>query len=670
MIKKSHVAQALSAVRSKVEKPLARCKHALTRNQHAQDPDPDPSGALGGEVPQVPTFEDNLQRRCFSEASLQLIGREESLFGSGQQKQEEEADLQQEEEAGLNQGEEAGLTQEEEAGLKYDYERLWEEGIKPTIRKSLQHLDQSDQGALKEAVLAIQQEEEQDRRWEGPQDRERPDWRPWCYRHAHDALLEEMVRERMQEVEPYPGGGSSVQRELIGLGQRIREDMLQVARQVRGCYPGNRDVGVCCYPGNMHVGCYPGNVGVCQAYARLYHQAFSARLTELSEFGLDLPDCTHLLSWTNQHYPRMLQEPELVCEVDIKEPLLPADVLRPLEEQYMEHRETELKRCVETVLQMAEQAWRGGATQMIDGCYSSPLAIDTIQCVDANLKSCREILGDDSTHTHTLLATLIPFFRRYKHFLERVLRQSGAHSRPVVMANLTCLRQFREFVTGETPFPDDVRISCVSLVTNMRDACHTHLTSVIHQNIKETYRKLWSHNWLQKSGRVCEQLRDGLNTHLQDLTALDHTSRQELLGVLHEEVLLEYVRRMMKRKIKLKDKQQQEQAATALCSDNQDIHTVFMEAGSTEGWISKVLPELANLLKIQDPDAILLQLVTLTAELPDISVGHVSALLQLRGGLSDRDCKKIKETFTELSGSQNTHTHTHTRLFFSKVKLT
>ncbi|XP_076151770.1 tumor necrosis factor alpha-induced protein 2-like [Alosa pseudoharengus] len=616
--------QSVSAVKAKA----ARFMNVLRGRPLAESAQPpEPSDALSGEVPQVPTFEDNLQRRCFFEASRQLIGREDCLFGSGQWKQDEEAEL------------------------KQDYENLWE-GIEQTIRKSLQPLDQSEQGALKEAVLAIQQEEEQDMKWEESDGQKYPDWRPQCFRYAHDCLLEAMVRERMQEAEPYPGGGSSVESELIGLGRRIKLDMLQVARQVRGCYPGN--------------------VGVCQVYIRFYHQAFSARLTELSEFGLDQPDCTHLLSWTNQHYPSILQEPELASEVNIKllEPLLPADVLRSLEEQYLEHRETELKKCVQNALQMAKQAWRGGATQMFDGCYFSPLAIDIIQCVDGNLKSCKAVLGDDLTHTHThkLLATLTLFFRSYQDFLEKVMKQSGAHSRPVVMANLTCLRQFREFVTGEPSFPKDVRTSCVSLVTNVRDGCHAHLTSIIHQNIKESYRKLWSHNWLQNSERVCEQLRDGLNTHLQDLTALDYTSRQELLGVLHEEVLLEYVRRMMKRKIKLKDQQQQEQAARALCSDNQDIQTVFIQAGSTVGWISRILPELAELLKIQDPDTIHLQLLTLTRELPDISFGHVSVLLQLRCGLSDRDCKKIKKTFTELS-AQDTHTHSHTRQFFSKVKL-
>ena len=172
--------------------------------------------------------------------------------------------------------------------MRRDYEALLEE-VWQTVRKALQPLDQSEQGALKEAVLAIQQEEEQDRRWEETETERRPDWRPRRCRHAHDRLLEEMVSERVRGAEPHLRGVSSIERDLIGLGQRIRADLLLVVRQVRSCYPGD--------------------VGVCQAYAHLYHQAFGARLRDLAQYGLDTQDCTHLLSWTNHFYPRSASQP-------------------------------------------------------------------------------------------------------------------------------------------------------------------------------------------------------------------------------------------------------------------------------------------------------------------------------------------------------------------------
>ncbi|KAL2099359.1 hypothetical protein ACEWY4_005839 [Coilia grayii] len=651
------VTQALQAARAKVSNPLTkympRLPAALRRNSKTpsigspESPEsPDTSCA---EVQQVvpSSFEENLERRCFSEASRQLIGREERLFRRGQQ----------EDEAGQrrvnNEGAELRQDDEEESGLRWEYEALLE-GIRQTVGTSLHIADQSERDALKEAVLAMQQEEEQDKRWAEPNRQsgiECPHWRPLRIRHIHNSVLEEMVKGRVQGAEPHKGGGSSIQRELIGLGQRIKRDLLQVCRQVRGCYPGDEDV--------------------VRAYARLYHQTFSAHLRNIADFGLDHVDTTHLLNWILHHYPSILQEPELVSEVNVDwlGPLLPPDVMEPLLEQYLQHRQDGLQSCLEKTLKREELAWRGGAPEMVDSCYFSPLAIDVIQFVDDNLKAVHAVLGD-KTHIHRMLSPLPDFFISYQDVLQRVLRQDSAHDRSVVMANLSCLRMFREFVTGQESFPEDVRNTCVSLITNMADSCHAHLITSIHLCLKDTYRKLWTSSWLQKSVRVREQLSTQLRTHLQNLQAVEHNSRQELLLLLHECVLVEYVRRMLKKKLKLKDRKQQEQAAAAMCDDNQAIHTLFTNAGCTVGWRNGVLPVLGELLRLQDPDTISLELLTLTTQLPDISMGHFSALLQLKSNLSDRDCRNIKKTFTELMKAQLTHTsHTHTpaHAFFSKV---
>lgn len=51
---------------------------------------------------------------------------------------------------------------------------------------------------------------------------------------------------------------------------------------------------------------------------------------------------------------------------------------------------------------------------------------------------------------------------------------------------------------------------------------------------------------------------------------------QELLNVLHLDVLVEYVRRILKSNLKLK-KEEQEAAAGFLCKDGIKIYTLFAE---------------------------------------------------------------------------------------------
>lgn len=68
------------------------------------------------------------------------------------------------------------------------------------------------------------------------------------------------------------------------LGKRVKTDLLTVATAVKDCYPATMDI--------------------VNVYAGLYHQNFSARLTELATSDPGSDDCSYLLSWTNHYYPR------------------------------------------------------------------------------------------------------------------------------------------------------------------------------------------------------------------------------------------------------------------------------------------------------------------------------------------------------------------------------
>lgn len=72
--------------------------------------------------------------------------------------------------------------------------------------------------------------------------------------------------------------------QVCHMGRRVRDDLLTVARTVTDCYPPEMDV--------------------LNVYAGLYHQSFSARLTELAASGPEISDCSYLLLWVNHFYPQ------------------------------------------------------------------------------------------------------------------------------------------------------------------------------------------------------------------------------------------------------------------------------------------------------------------------------------------------------------------------------
>lgn len=205
------------------------------------------------------------------DAGKQLIIREDRLFALKQDGIGSQMKLVEEEE-------------DSEARLAKDYDDLLELVMR-TLGNSLD-LQSAEEQELKDAVQAVLQEEEQDTRWQGFQDNQRPPWRPRRCKQNHDALLERLVHRRMEEAELDSSVEihSSIQQSITSKAKRLKEDLLKVVTWVCSCYPEQEDV--------------------CQFYATLYHNTFSAKLREVAEYTLCDEDCVLLLRWVNQHYPK------------------------------------------------------------------------------------------------------------------------------------------------------------------------------------------------------------------------------------------------------------------------------------------------------------------------------------------------------------------------------
>ncbi|XP_050981287.1 tumor necrosis factor alpha-induced protein 2 [Labeo rohita] len=591
-------------------------------------------------IPEVPTFKENLQAHHFVDAGKQLITRENRLFelkkdgiGSKRKLVEEEEDS--------------------EAQLAKDYEDLLE-SVMRTLENSLDRQSPEEQEVLKEAVQAMLQEEEQDKRWEGFQEKERPPWRPRKCKQNHEALLERLVQRRMEEaqLDSKVEIHSSLQQSIICKAKRLKEDLVKVATWVSSCYPEQENV--------------------CQFYATLYHKIFSARLREVAEYTLCDEDCVLLLQWVNQDYPNILNGIKIKDVIDHTkfDPLLPEDMIVPLEQQFLIAEEREVSMCLHNILDREETAWKDGEhPQMRDQVYCCDQAIDVIQCFHKHVEFAQKVLGDEAK-AQRITSQMKTFLTDYKAFHAKVIRSKQTNTEAVLMVNLSCLIQCRDYVTKKAHlFPEDVKTDCLSLLATMIERSHRHFISNMLKELKDLYRKVGSSEWLKNSDGVCEELLAKLDGHIQKFNNLDKTCCQELLGGMHKEFLAEYVRKMMKHKIKLSDKAQQHMAASSLCLNSERMHTYFTDAGSNMDLLKDILPNLAGLLKLQDPDSIKLELVTLMKLYPDLSKGHISAWLKLKGNLSPSELRNILESVT-CSQDQLSETQDSLQLnFFSIVRI-
>ncbi|KAM9477254.1 tumor necrosis factor alpha-induced protein 2 isoform 2-T2 [Clarias gariepinus] len=602
------------------------------RNNHVQDVPDVPGEVKYKEV--LLSFQQNLQQHHFAVAEKQLICCEEKLFALKQDEIESSMPM---------------LEEKEE--LNKDNRDLLNR-VMSTIEMSFDVQTDEAKEILKEAVLVIDQEEEQDRRWEGVENY--PSWRPMCYRDDHDRLLQRMVLQRMEEatLDSNITLGSSVQREITARGKQLKKDLLQIAKNVQTCYPKEN---------------------VCQLYAKMYHQVFCDKLREIAEYGLADDDCRHVLQWVNTFYPEILRHEILsgVIEYEHFEPLLPTSTLKQLEEQFLVAKENELRTWCQSALSAEKEA----DPKLRDNCYLSHLAFDVIQCVNAFLTSSTNVLGSWSK-TQRITHQLKDFFINYQDFLEKVIEDNQVTADAVLKANLPCIRDFRDYImTNPNHFPQHVQNDCIDLLTRTRDTCHNYFIKPIHKALKGTYSKVGTREWIKHNEDVCNELLEGVDKQIQEIRNLDEACLKDLVSKLHEEVLAEYVRKMMKKKIKFKDEKKLQQAAEALCTNSQRMHMLFTRAGSNMKHLEDILPKLAELLTLNDPQIIELQLVVLSNNYPDLCEVHVSAWLYLRANLSTSDLKKIKKTFAMYHGQTSESTvecqdplHS-SRNFFSKVTI-
>ncbi|XP_071353729.1 tumor necrosis factor alpha-induced protein 2-like [Trachinotus anak] len=577
------------------------------------------------------TFEQNLEEYNFHEAGQLLIEREERLFGERREAE--------------------GLSDHEEKvkKLEADYRELNRQ-ILQTLQRSLSvTAEEVRADALTSAVKAIYQEDKQDQLW-----RQRggtpPAWRPSGWKELHDNTLRSLVNYRMDNPSMLLANQveqSSIDIDIKSMGRQLKEDLLLVVDVVKTCYPPEKDI--------------------CNFYARLYHQTFSSRLKKIADFGLEDGDCTFILLWVNEYYPGLLQKPELASEINTEAlgKLLPQELLEPLEKQYLGKQQSELMTYIGRVLEEAKQMWNNGEEPTReDGCYVSPVAYDIIQLVNGMVTSAEKVVGD-LHKAQRITCKLNGLMESFKNFQDEVMKQNKPNSKAFIKANLGCVEEFSDvFSKNGHLFLEDVRRNCLSVLTDMKESAHAYFLNPVHKNLRPHYRKLGTSDWLNKP--QFENLLRSIQTEIEELQGSKESCHKELICQFHQEVTVEYVRRLLKGDVKLKDKERQEKAYMTVKDNAESLHSFFVRMGSKEEWLREILTKIAEVLRLQDLPAIQMQVASLGSSYPDLSEKHVSALLKLKTNFSRADRKTVKAT---LSDTLRETSVTYDRPFFSRVQV-
>ncbi|XP_007951313.1 tumor necrosis factor alpha-induced protein 2 [Orycteropus afer afer] len=150
---------------------------------------------------------------------------------------------------------------------------------------------------------------------------------------------------------------------------------------------------------------------------------------------------------------------------------------------------------------------------------------------------------------------------------------------------------------------------------------------------------------------ILEDILAAVDQRLPEFSELQDCFREELMEAVHLHLVKEYIIRLSKKRVVLKSAEQQQHLAGHILNNADLIQSFCAQNGSRATWLDPALPKLAEIIRLQDPNAIKIEVATYASLYPDFSKGHLSAILTIKGNLSSSEARSVRSILDVSIGS-------------------
>ncbi|EHB01379.1 Tumor necrosis factor, alpha-induced protein 2 [Heterocephalus glaber] len=506
---------------------------------------------------------------------------------------------------------------------------------------------------LHQALAVVAEQEREDRRAAeaGPGAATLATTRPRCWLQQWRHTVAVVAAERMG-VRPATGteGRSEMEGAFLHMGRTMKEDLEAVAERLRPLFPAEFDV-----------------VGT---YARSYHEHFAAHAATLAQFELCERDAYLLLLWVQNLYPNdILRSPTLAAELQGVSlgSLLPPRQIRLLEASFLSNEVDNVKELMARALELESQRWtQDVAPQKLDGHCHSELAIDIIQIVSQGEAKAENITPDLGLQIkQVLLVELATFLRSYQRTFDEFLERGKQlkNYRANVIANINNCLSFRTSIEQNWQVLQDPQRQLLDPLSEIKSHGFDILLQNLFVDLKPLFKRFTKTRWAVPA-ETLEEILATVDGRLPEFWKLQDCFREELMEAVHLHLVKEYIIRLSKRQLVLKTAEQQQQLASHILANADTIQLFCKQNGSPASWLHPALPTMAEIIRLQDPSAIKMEVATYATSYPDFSKGHLSAILAIKGNLSSSEAKSIRNILDINMGVQEP-----SRALFSLIKV-
>uniref|UniRef100_A0A8C5K8S9 Tumor necrosis factor alpha-induced protein 2 n=1 Tax=Jaculus jaculus TaxID=51337 RepID=A0A8C5K8S9_JACJA len=465
-----------------------------------------------------------------------------------------------------------------------------------------------------------------------------------------DGVAEAAAERLSARPAAVPDGRSEAELVFLHMGRTMKEDLEAVVERLKPLFPAD--------------------FRVVATYAESYHEHFAAHLGALAEFQLCERDTYLLLLWVQNLYPNdILNSPKLAPELQSISlgSLLPPKQIRLLEATFLSNEVTNVKSLMARALELESQRWaQDVAPQRLDGYCHSELAIDIIQILSQGQAKAENITADVGMQIkQVLLVELAALLRNYQHAFDEFLERGKLlrNYRVNIIANINNCLSFRTSMEQKWQIPQDSPSHLLDPLRELKRHGFDTLLQSLYMDLKPLFKKFTQTRWAAP-GETLEEIIAVVGSRLPEFLQLQDCFREELMEAVHLHLVKEYIIRLSKRRLVLKTAEQQQQLAKHILANSDAIQHFCTQNGSMATWLHPALPTLAEIIRLQDPSAIKIEVATYATWYPDFSKGHLNAILAIKGNLSSSEVKSIRNILDINTGVQEP-----SRSLFSLIKV-
>lgn len=505
---------------------------------------------------------------------------------------------------------------------------------------------------LRQALAVVLQEELEDRRAAGGRVADAlAATRPRCWLQLWRNVVAEVAAERLDaQSAVVPDGRSEAENRFIHMGCTMKEDLETVVERLKPLFPEE--------------------FSVVHTYAESYHRHFAAQLCSLAQFELCEKDTYLLLLWVQNLYPNdILNSPKLAPELQSISlgSLLPPKQIRLLEASFLFNEMTNVKLLMTRALELESQRWaQDVAPQSLDGHCHSELAIDIMQIISQGQAKAENITsGVGAQIKQLMLPELSVLLRSYQRTFDEFLEKSKPlrNYRVNVIANINNCLSFQTCMEQTWQIPHDSLSYLVEPLKELKAHGFDSLLQSLFLDLKPLFKKLTQTHWA-KPVETLEEIIATVDIRLPEFSELQDCFREELMEAVHLHLVKEYIIQLSKRRLVLKTAEQQQQLAKHILVNADAIQHFCTDNGSTATWLYPALPTIAEIIRLQDPSAIKIEVATYLTCYPDFSKGHLNAILAIKGNLPSSEIRGIRNILDINTGAQKP-----SRPLFSLIKV-